>query len=617
MTAVLEVEGLTVGFKNRHDVVVVVKDVSFSLLDGRILGLAGESGCGKSTSVLTAIGYPMPNSVRLGGTATFKGVDLMRAPIPVLRSMWGRDISYVAQDATQALSPLMKIDKQLAEPLRLHLGMRGAELRQRSVELLESVGIPEPDVALRRYPHQFSGGQQQRIALAIAMACKPRILVLDEPTTGLDVTTQAQIVALITRLVAETGIAAVSISHDLALLATICDEISIMYAGEIVETGRAAQVYATPRHPYSAALIDAVPRVDEALLVVGIPGMPPRRVAQDRCAFADRCRFAQTRCVEGHPDLFDVSPERRVRCVRASELGVIQSQRLPSAAVRRERLDDDVLLKVEGLRCSYRGSHGALPVNGVSLQVNQGQTVALVGESGSGKSTVLRAIAGLHVPDSGVLEFAAQHLPSRAVRRIRSVRRRLQIVFQDPHASLNPRHRVGDIILRPLELFRPDLNSRGRRARVFELLADVRLDRDLADRYPYQLSGGQKQRVALARAFAADPELILCDEVVSALDVSVQASILELLVKLSAEKRTSLLFVPHDLDVVHAIASYVYVMRHGEIVESGAADRIFNSPQSEYTRALLAAVPRPHAALAPEHRRRNTEDSNDAGLRLA
>jgi peptide/nickel transport system ATP-binding protein len=617
MTAVLEVEGLTVGFQNRREVVVVVKDVSFSLRDGRILGLAGESGCGKSTSVLTAIGYPMPNSVRIAGSAKFKGTDLMRAPIPVLRSMWGREISYVAQDATQALSPLMKIDAQLAEPLRLHLGMRGTALRRRSVELLESVGIPDPDRALRRYPHQFSGGQQQRIALAIAMACKPRILVLDEPTTGLDVTTQAQIVALITRLVSESGIAAVSISHDLALLATICDEISIMYAGEIVESGPAAQVYAGPRHPYSAALIDAVPRVDEALLVVGIPGMPPRRVAEGRCAFADRCRFAQTRCVEGHPDLIQVSPARTVRCVRTSELGFIPSQRLPSAAMRSERSDDDVLLRVEGLRCSYRGRPRLVAVDGISLQVKQGQTTALVGESGSGKSTVLRAIAGLHTPDAGVLEFAGQHLASRAVRRTRSVRRRLQIVFQDPHASLNPRHRVGDIILRPLALFRPDLSWASRRARMFELLADVRLDRDLADRYPYQLSGGQKQRVALARAFAADPELILCDEVVSALDVSVQASVLELLVKLSSERRTSLLFVTHDLAVVHSIASYVYVMRNGEIVEAGTTDEIFNSPQNEYTRSLLAAVPRPHKAGTEGGRLRNSPDSNEAGIRLA
>lgn len=593
---VLEVENLTVGFRHQKDVAVVVKDLSFSLREGRILGLAGESGCGKSTSVLTAIGYPIPNSVRISGTARFKGVDLLRAPISALRAMWGRDISYVAQDATQALSPLMKIDAQLAEPLRLHLGMRGVAIERRSVELLEDVGIPEPDHALHRYPHQFSGGQQQRIALAIAMACNPKILVLDEPTTGLDVTTQAQIVTLISRLVAESGMAAISISHDLALLATICHEIAIMYAGEVVESGPATDLYSTPRHPYSAALIDAVPRVEESMLVVGIPGVPPQRAAEARCAFSDRCRFTQPRCEQRHPQLVQLSRDRTVRCVRTSDLGIISSRRTPTAASVNGRADDRLLLRVSDLRCGYRGRHGTAAVDGISIDVKYGETVALVGESGSGKSTALRAIAGIHIPDAGIIEFAGTRLPSRAVDRKRPVRRRLQIVFQDPHSSLNPRHQVGAIILRPLQLFRSDLTSTGRRVRMLQLLADVRLDADVANRYPHQLSGGQKQRVALARAFAADPTLILCDEVVSALDVSVQASILELLVHLSAENRTSLLFVTHDLAVVHSIASHVYVMKSGRIVESGPTEQVFTSAQSPYTRALLAAVPRPHVA---------------------
>jgi peptide/nickel transport system ATP-binding protein len=593
--AVLDLEGLTVAFRHGSDEAVVVSKVAFQLHGGRILGIAGESGSGKSTAALTSIGFPIAHSVRLGGVSRLDEIDLLKAPASALRKLWGRRLAYVAQDASQALSPLMKVGTQLEEPLRLHLGLRGHELEQRATELLKSVGIPDPALARRRYPHQFSGGQQQRIALAIAMACEPRVLILDEPTTGLDVTTQAQIMALIHTLVDGTQTAALMISHDLALLATICDEIAIMYAGEIVEHGRASEIYSSPRHPYSAALIDSVPRIDEEGLVVGIPGMPPRRASGDNCAFVDRCRFAIDRCATIHPALELVSPGREVRCIRAAELGPIESLRVASAAMHSLQNEEE-LLTVRDLTCSYGGRSAPVVVEHVSFGVGRGETVALVGESGSGKSTVLRAIAGLHPPDSGTIEFSHERLAVRAVHRSRATRKRIQIVFQDPHSSLNPRHRVGDAILRPLQLFRSDLDRAGRRRRLMQLLADVRLDADIADRYPHQLSGGQKQRVALARAFAADPELILCDEVVSALDVSVQASILELLVNLAGVKHTALLFVTHDLAVVHSIADRVFVMRLGRIVESGTARDIFTAPTDGYTRALLAAVPRPLSA---------------------
>ena len=590
---VLDVAGLTVAFRRREGrLATVVSDVSFSLLAGRLTGLAGESGSGKSTAVLTAMGYRMAGSVVLAGTSRLDGIDLLAASPDALRHHWGRIIAYVAQDASQSLDPLIKIGGQLAEPQRLHLGLTGLELKQRSVQLLEEVGIPDPELALGRYPHQFSGGQQQRIALAIAMSCRPRALVLDEPTTGLDVTTQAQVLGLIRRLVRDTGTAAVMISHDLTVLATVCDELSIMYGGEIVERGSAAGIYASPRHPYSAALIDAVPRVDEALLVVGIPGLPPAEVDTERCSFAPRCRFVESRCHEKHPLLASIEPGRLVRCLRADELGPISSRRL--VVDRPEWITQpQSLLQVNDVVCAYPGRRAVNVVAGVSLTVDAGETVALVGESGCGKSTLLRAVAGLHSPRSGTIEFSGKSLAARAVRRPPTVRRQLQIVFQDPHSSLNPRHRIGDILGRPLELFRPDLGRRERTARVGELLEEVRLDRALVDRYPHQLSGGQKQRVALARAFAAEPELILCDEVVSALDVSVQASILELLVGLARLKRTALLFVTHDLAVVHAIADRVYVMRSGAIVEEGEAAEIFGHPREEYTRTLLAAVPRP------------------------
>jgi peptide/nickel transport system ATP-binding protein len=592
MSGALVVEGLSIGYRRRggDGVAEVVHDLSFALREGRLLGIAGESGCGKSTAALRAIGFPIPGSVLLAGSARLGDVDLLSAPLHVLRDRWGSEVAYVAQDATQALSPLMRVEHLLAEPLTLHRGLRGEALRRRSLELLASVGIPDPEFALRRYPHQFSGGQQQRIALAIALSCEPRVLVLDEPTTGLDVTTQARVAALITRLVRDSGAAALFVSHDLGLLATSCDDLAVMYAGEIVERGAAADVLAAPRHPYASALLDAVPAVDERALVLGIPGLPPRAVVTDACSFAPRCAFAEDRCRLVHPELEPVAAEREVRCVRADELGVVPTRRALSAIVRSE-VDEGELLAVRDVSCAYR--RGVDVVRDVSLVVRPGETVGLVGESGSGKSTLLRAVAGLVAPRAGSIAFRGETLAPRSGGRGRDVRRAVQLVFQDPAASLNPRHTIGTILSRPLAMFAPQLDRAGRRARALELMGDVRLDPDLIDRYPHELSGGQKQRVSLARAFAADPDLILCDEVVSALDVSVQATVLELLARLAAERGTALLFVTHDLAVVRSIADRVCVMRDGEIVERGTTESVFADPRDDYTRTLLDAVPRP------------------------
>lgn len=592
---------VTVAFRRKDRLAKVVKDFDLSLFAGTISGLAGESGSGKSTAVLSAIGYAIPGAVVLGGRALVDGVDLLHASPARLRELWGRSIAYVSQDASQSLDPLMKVSAQLAEPQRLHLGLHGADLTRHSIELLSHVGIPNPAAALDRYPHQFSGGQQQRIALAIAISCRPKVLILDEPTTGLDVTAQAQVLALIRRLVTEDRMATVMISHDLSLLATICDDLSIMYAGEIVEHGAAGSVYSAPRHPYSAALIDAVPRVDEPVLVVGIPGLPPMEAVDDRCPFAPRCRFARDECRNIHPPLEQIGPDRRVRCIRTTELGVIRPLR---ASFHRSVSTPAAgyLLEVSDLVCRYSGRQSHVAVQRVSLCVGAGETVGLVGESGSGKSTLLRAIAGLHPPAGGSITFSGGFLPKKAVKRPATTRRRLQIVFQDPHSSLNPRQTVAEIIGRPLQMFHPELGRRRRGERLVELLDEVKLDHELLRRFPHQLSGGQKQRVGLARAFATDPDLILCDEVVSALDVSVQASILELLVGLATSKGTALLFVTHDLAVVRSIADRIYVMNQGAIVEEGLTEDVFSRPQSVYTGALLAAIPRPNAGR---------EDGND------
>jgi peptide/nickel transport system ATP-binding protein len=593
MSAGLQVTDLTVAYARRQQAPnVVVSNVDLQLNPGQILGLAGESGCGKSTTALAAIGFPIPGSVRLAGRSDFQGSDLLSLPYRELRSLWGRKISYVAQDAALALSPLLRVERLLAEPLSLHLGLQGAELHVRALQLLDSVGLPDPERAATRYPHQFSGGQQQRIALAIAMACQPEVLILDEPTTGLDVTTQAQISRLIVQLVRDTQAAALYVSHDLALLGTICDHVAIMYAGEIVERSPADEIYFAPRHPYAVALLDAAPRVDETTVVVGIEGRPPPHVVTDACAFSDRCAFVDDRCRREHPQLVSVGPHHEARCVRLHEIGIVPSRRHAVAAAESNGQDDLAQLVVEDLRCVYGGRLQTVAVDGVSLVVAKGEVLGLVGESGSGKSTLLRAIAGLHAPDRGTIAFEGQELPPRAAKRSRELRRAIQLVFQNPDSSLNPRHTVATTLERPVSMFRPELRRQERRERVLELLDDVRLDSLVLNRYPHELSGGQKQRIALARAFAADPRMILCDEVVSALDVSVQASVLELLRTLVAERDVTLLFVTHDLAVVRSIADRVCVMRSGQVYETAATDRIFETPEHPYTRELLDAVPR-------------------------
>ena len=510
MTIALSVRSLSVGYEsaNGGSRTVVVNGVDLDLRPGEILGLAGESGCGKSTAALSAIGFRIPGAEVLSGSATMDEVDLLTQPISALRKIWGKRISYVAQEAAQALNPLHRVERLLTDPLAMHLGLRGPALRERALRLLEDVGIPEPDVAIRRYPHQFSGGQQQRIALAIALSCQPAVLILDEPTTGLDVTTQAQISELLRTLVRESGTAALSISHDLALLATVCDEIAIMYAGEIVEQSAAKELYSDPRHPYALALLDAVPKVADPTAIVGLPGLPPPSVVEDRCAFAERCRFVADRCQTQHPELIELTPSHSVRCLRATELG-----RVPSGRVTRITTPSvehgQRLLEISHLCCAYGSRPRVVAVDDVSLGVAAGETLAVVGESGSGKTTLLRAVAGLHSPEAGVISFENQPLPARAVKRSRSLRQAIQLVFQNPDASLNPRHTVGTILERPLGLFRPDLSRRERRQRILELLADVRLEDSVVDRYPAQLSGGQKAAhrpgTRIRRRAQADP----------------------------------------------------------------------------------------------------------------
>jgi peptide/nickel transport system ATP-binding protein len=593
---VFQVEDLSVGYlrSDGHDNVVVWK-AAFSLAPGSILGLAGESGCGKSTTALAAIGYRGPGSRILSGTAHLEDVDLLALPSGKLRSIWGRRVAYVAQNATTALNPAIPVGRQLAQPLSRHLHLRGGELRDRQVELLESVGIPNPPGALDRYPHQFSGGQQQRIAIAIALSCKPEVLILDEPTTGLDVTTQARISALLRSLVAETGAATLYVSHDLSLLSTVADRLAVMYAGEIVEEADSRAVARQPRHPYTQALLAAVPTAHIRTSVAGIPGRPPARVVLDSCSFAPRCPHALDACRDGYIELLDVGGGHMARCIRTDEIAARPVEASPLAT---PEVSPESLLEVDAVWSQY--ARAPTPaVRGVSFEIASGETLGIVGESGSGKSTLLRAIVGLHPPTGGVIRFRGVPLAAQAVKRPRALRRELQIVFQDPDSSLNPRHTVFDIVRRPIRLFRDDVRHSGERAAVIELLESVKLPTGLLHRYATELSGGQKQRIALARAFAARPSLLLCDEVTSALDVSVQATIIELIAELAARFGAAVIFVSHDLAVVRTIAGRALVMKNGEVCEQGETERLFVAPTHPYTRELLAAIPELDRAAVP------------------
>lgn len=570
----------------------VVSGATLHVRPGQITGLAGESGSGKTTAALTAIGYLPPGAVRLSGEAFLAGRPILSLNRADLRREWAANISYVAQDAAAALNPARRIGGQLEEILTVNLGLSGETVRRKAVELLEAVSLPNPEKALRRYPHEFSGGQLQRIAIAMAIASDPKLIIFDEPTTGLDVTTHAEVIGMLNRLIHGRRIAAIYISHDLALLAAISDELVIFYAGEVVESGPTKELLRAPRHPYTRALLDALPSVRRDLRPRGIAGLPPGQVVRDACGFAKRCSHAEEECSADHPPLRAVAPGRLIRCVRAEQLGALPSETAQILDRPRERVGEPVL-QVDDLVCVYgRGADRIVAVDGVTLEIREREVIGLVGESGSGKSTIGRAIVGLLRPESGTIRWRGQTLPPGA-QRTGAQHREIQIIFQNPDSSLNPRQTVGQLVGRAVALFRADVPKEARPEVVADALREVQVDPAMATRYPHQLSGGQKQRVAMARAFVARPRMVICDEIISGQDVSVQAAILELMRTMQRDYETTLLFISHDLAAVRSIAQYVYVLQDGRLQEEGPTERLFEAPEAAYTRRLLASVLEP------------------------
>jgi len=563
----------------------VVSEISFAVRPGDVLGLVGESGSGKTTVALALLGHARRGLSVSGGEIRLDGVDLLRLKAGELREMRGAKVSYVPQDPAAALNPALRIGYQLREALRVHAAVAG-DPEARILEVMREARLDATPDMLRRYPHQLSGGQQQRVGLAMAFACRPSLIVLDEPTTGLDVSTQRHILDTIRSLCRVYGVAAVYVSHDLAVVSELVAEVAVMYAGRIVEAGATTLLFSKPLHPYTRRLLGSVPTPEGASQLTGIPGhQPPPGHRGPGCTFAPRCDLALDQCRVREPEQVVIAG-RTVRCWRATEVAAgPERPRLAVAAVAPQK---DAVLSVRGVSASY----GSVPVlSGIDLDVPSGACVAIVGESGSGKTTLARCIVGLHRNWTGEMSLQGGALAHGARQRPKQTLKQIQCVFQNPYTSLNPRKTVGQIVTGPLQRFL-DLSRREQTERAVGVLDDVSLGASFLSRYPDQLSGGERQRVALARALVVEPDLLVCDEVTSALDVSVQAVIVELLRTVAAQRHLAMIFITHNLALVPSVAQFAVVLRRGEIAEAGPVEQVIAHPSSRYTKRLMADVPR-------------------------
>lgn len=567
----------------------VVDDVSFTVSAGEVLGLVGESGSGKTTVALALMGWARRGLTIESGSVVLDGEEVIGQGRGELRRLRGAAVAYVAQDPTSALNPALKVGTQLREIFAAHQPDLGSgAVRDRIDELLAEVRLDAIARVLDSYPHQLSGGQQQRVMLAMAFACRPKLIVLDEPTTGLDVTTQRHVLDSIRGLCSIYHVGAVYVSHDLAVVGEIADTVGVMYGGRLVELGPAARVFRAPGHPYTRGLLRAIPDPTRAHVLEGMDGQPPRPGARPPgCFFAARCEFCVDECKAAFPERRSLDDsEHWARCVRADEvsrmppLGELPLREHPPATEAQRPL-----LQIDSLSATYVDNE---VLHDVSLQVNPQRCMAVVGESGAGKTTLARCIVGLHSQWTGTISFDSNPLSRDHRHRRPDAIRSIQYVFQNPYTSLNPRKTVGKLVEQPLgELFK--LNRAEREQRVVAALTDAALNEQYLDRYPDQLSGGERQRVAIARALVVAPKLLVCDEVTSALDVSVQAAIVELLHRLKVERGLTLVLITHNLALVRSLADDVVILRDGVIVEQGP--EVLDNPSSDYALQLLSDVP--------------------------
>jgi peptide/nickel transport system ATP-binding protein len=605
--SLLSVTDLTVTFPTETERVNAVRGMNFDVAAGEVVALVGESGSGKSATAMAIIGL-LPEYAEVSGSIQLHRDELLGLSDNEMSQIRGKTIGTVFQDPMSALTPVYTVGDQIAEALEIHnrgIGKRTA--RARAVELLEIVGIAQPERRARSFPHELSGGERQRVVIAIAIANDPDLLICDEPTTALDVTVQAQILEVLTTARDVTGAGVLIITHDLGVVAEFADRALVMYAGRAVETADVGVLYRDRRMPYTAGLLGSVPRLDarQGARLVPIPGAPPSMASlPPGCPFAPRCPLAIDACRSAEPELIEVAPKHRAACIRTDHVSGRSAAEIYGVSTEPPAVapdaDTPVVLRVRDLAKTYKLTKGVVlrrqvgevrAVDGVSFELHQGRTLGIVGESGSGKSTTLHQILDLSAPQSGSIEVLGSDVATIDRHARRALRSNLQVVFQDPVASLDPRLPVFEVLAEPLRANGFDKNRT--EERVAELLNIVGLRREDASRYPAEFSGGQKQRIGIARALALQPKILALDEPVSALDVSIQAGIINLLLDLQERFGLSYLFVSHDLSVVKHLAHRVVVMYKGKIVEQGDGDQVFANPKRDYTRQLLAAVPQP------------------------
>jgi peptide/nickel transport system ATP-binding protein len=568
-------------------------DVSFAIHQGEVLGLVGESASGKTTAATSLLAYQRRGAKVAEGRVDIAGTDVLSASRTALRRIRGGLISYVPQDASAALNPALRIGDQLMEILNEHsFGSSGAEREARLRQMMDEVLLPNDKSFLRRYPHQLSGGQQQRVAIAMALANRPKVIVLDEPTTALDVTTQAHVLDTVRDLTRSYGVSALYVTHDLAVVACLADRIAVMYAGRLVEIGPKEELFTGAYHPYTRRLLAAIPDITGERALHGIPGWAPRPGQRvPGCAFTPRCDWRIDKCATEFPPYEGPDPEHQVRCWRWEEVKALAAAAPAPLRVKADEVCTNLektVVNVQDVTAFYQSKE---ILHGVSANLCQHRCLALVGESGSGKTTLARCIAGLHpFKIEGTVELNGKSLARESRGRTQHERQAIQYIFQSPYSSLNPRKTIRQLLAQPIDIFFK-LDRDGREERMVRALDQVALDTSLLSRYPEQLSGGERQRIAIARALAAEPTVLICDEVTSWLDVSVQAAIIELLAKLQSETGVSMLFVTHNLALIRSVAQEVAVMSEGRIVELGLVDAVLEDPQAEYTKLLLADTP--------------------------
>ena len=617
---VLKLEEVAVAYKVRGGEIEAVQNVSFEICRGETHGIVGESGCGKSTVAWAVLNFLGANGYVKRGSIKFQGQELVGVTGEELRRLRGDQIAMVYQDPMQALNPSMRLGDQMSEVLTVHTGIDKTEAEKRCIEMLERVYMPDAANVMKRYPHQISGGQQQRVVIAMALLNNPALLIMDEPTTALDVTVEAAVLDLIAELRRDFDTAIMYITHNLGVVARVSTRVGVMYAGEMVERGTVEDIYANPRHPYTQGLIRCVPKLgaDKATSILyPIRGrVPPPNNRPVGCVFSPRCDYVQERCRTERPQLRSVGEDSSVRCHFYEEIDASKwtpSEDILPPVVETEKVGREKIMELDGLKKYYEVKGTSLKdvlglgeeryvkaVEGATFSVTKGSTLGIVGESGCGKSTLIKTIIGLEDSTSGEAKFLGFDITQGITKRNQHLIQELQMVFQNPDSTMNPSYTVGEQIGRPMKHFRTVPKNQVRKE-VIKILESMRLGENYYDRLPRQLSGGEKQRVGIARALASHPDLVLCDEPVSALDVSVQAAILNLLLEIQQEYDTTLIFIAHDLSVVRFFSDQVAVMYLGQFMEIGPADAIYAPPYHPYTEALLSAVPIPDPTVQQKH----------------